>query len=811
MKLFSAFISVLFLLFGYTNISQAQTFVTIGGTEYQVDTLSRFKVGPGSYYTALNYHTSSVQLHTFFLEVDATNPYISFETVHGKDSLITCEGITSMAQRKSTEGKVYFGGTNGDFFVTAGDVGYPIHGSIVEGQMGRTPANTPHIAFLGKEPLIDNLFFTKSTCTIDGQNVPIDGVNVGRGDNQLIVYNTLNGNYTRTNAYGTEVLVELQPEAKWSINKTVKGRVVKVMDGKGNMQILPKHAVLSAHGTAAVLLKNLSAGDEVSLYIGVDKAGGNASQITAMLGGDRIILKDGVVQDNDWAENHPRTSIGYSADRTKIYFCVVDGRSSISAGITTKRLADIMKSAGASVALNLDGGGSSGLYLEKFGLMNNPSDGRERAVCNGIFAVNLAADDAQVAEILPLEQVVALPLYGSYTPVIYGYNQYGTLIDLQMKDLTFSCDPEVGTTNADGSFFANGSRDGILKVKKGELETAIRIKYLKEEGIALRLDSVIVDGYSDYPVELYAQVGDKKYPLAPYALEWKADDPTICSVKEGVITGLKNGETYIHGTLDALKCTLKVKVQIPESHAFSLLPLTNGGWTIKTSSNIKNAELLANGVKYTYSSGRSPFMELANAFEFYSLPESIRFVANPGAAAISKVTITGRENLTMTNVIYEYSNELTKEQDTEILLPLNTWFSKEVEHALFPVHFNSIKFAFVASGNTPGENTILMKNMELIYGQVSVGISSPRLLSSLVVYPNPVVNGKAYIALKKEELQIMNASIFDSKGQLLTIVSAADCTGELLELPVGNLSSGLYLVTVRMDNGECETVKLVIR
>ena len=95
--------------------------------------------------------------------------------------------------------------------------------------------------------------------------------------------------------------------------------------------------------------------------------------------------------------------------------------------------------------------------------------------------------------------------------------------------------------------------------------------------------------------------------------------------------------------------------------------------------------------------------------------------------------------------IYEYNNELSKNADTEILLSMKEWFSKEtVEHALFPVHFNSIKFPFVASGNPIGENVIQIKNMELVYEQVSVGVSSLKLLSSLVVYPNPVVDGRAY-------------------------------------------------------------------
>lgn len=811
MKKLAALFLPVFLLLNYTSLTQAQTTVIIGGTEYQVDTLSHFKVGPGSYYTALKYYTSGVKLRTFFLEVDATNPYISFEAVHGKDSLITCEGITSMAKRKSKEGKVYFGGTNADFFATSGDVGYPIHGSIVEGQMGRTPANTPHVAFAGKEVLIDNLFFTNSTCKIGDKVYTIDGVNVGRGENKLILFNTLNGNYTHTNAYGVEALVQLEPHVTWTVNKDLKAKVVKVVNGKGNMYIPAGHAVLSAHGNAAGLLTSLAEGDELTLFIGVNKSTGTASQITAMVGGDRIILKDGVVQDNDWAERHPRTAIGYSVDGKKIYFCVVDGRSSFSTGLTTKHLADIMKSSGASTALNLDGGGSSGMYLDKFGLMNTPSDGHERAVSNGVFVVNLSASDDVVAEMLPYEKTVMLPKYGSYTPVIYGYNQYGTLINLGLKDVTYSCEKEVGTVREDGSFFANGSRDGILKAKWNQLETSIHIKYLKEEKISLRLDSVIVDGYTGYPVELNAHIGDKEYPLAPYALEWNIDDPTVCSVNDGIVTGTKNGETIIHGVLGDLKCTLKVKVQIPEMHSFSLLPFTDGGWAVKASTNIKNMQLLSDGIRYTYSSGRSPFIELANTFDLYSLPNAIRFVINPGNAAVAKVIISGRENLLSSNSIYEYTNELVKGQNTEILLTMKEWFAKEPAHASFPIHFNSIKFPLVASGNMAGENTIQIKNLELIYDQISVGIPSLKLLSSLVVYPNPVMDGRAYVALNNKEMHIMSASIFDSEGRLLNVISADSSTCNLLELPVSKMLPGIYLVKVVMDDGGNETMKLIIK
>ena len=35
--------------------------------------------------------------------------------------------------------------------------------------------------------------------------------------------------------------------------------------------------------------------------------------------------------------------------------------------------------------------------------------------------------------------------------------------------------------------------------------------------------------------------------------------------------------------------------------------------------------------------------------------------------------------------------------------------------------------------------------------------------------------------------------------------------GGVLEIPVANLASGFYLVKVCMDNGECETLKLIVR
>ncbi len=85
---------------------------------------------------------------------------------------------------------------------------------------------------------------------------------------------------------------------------------------------------------------------------------------------------------------HPRTGLGLSRDHTRLYLVVVDGRSSTSVGMTCAELAALLLELGAWEAINLDGGGSTTMYVEGLGVVNRPSDGHERVVGNhlAIFA-----------------------------------------------------------------------------------------------------------------------------------------------------------------------------------------------------------------------------------------------------------------------------------------------------------------------------------------------------------------------------------------------------------------------------------------
>lgn len=86
---------------------------------------------------------------------------------------------------------------------------------------------------------------------------------------------------------------------------------------------------------------------------------------------------------------HPRTAVGTSDDSI-VYLVIVDGRAAQAAGMSLKELQSIMVWIGVDNAINLDGGGSSAMYIEGFGIVNHPTDNRtfdnqgERKVANAI-------------------------------------------------------------------------------------------------------------------------------------------------------------------------------------------------------------------------------------------------------------------------------------------------------------------------------------------------------------------------------------------------------------------------------------------
>lgn len=87
--------------------------------------------------------------------------------------------------------------------------------------------------------------------------------------------------------------------------------------------------------------------------------------------------------DSHFCERHPRTAVGIDRSGRTLIKVVVDGRwTGVSRGMNRTELGRLMIDLGAHRAINLDGGGSSTMFIEGQGVVNRPSDGSERVVSN---------------------------------------------------------------------------------------------------------------------------------------------------------------------------------------------------------------------------------------------------------------------------------------------------------------------------------------------------------------------------------------------------------------------------------------------
>jgi hypothetical protein len=205
----------------------------------------------------------------------------------------------------------------------------------------------------------------------------LDGLNVERGDNELILYTPQFDSDTGTDDSGVEVLVEMDAPAGVTDGGMVTGTVRQIRKDNGSTPIPFDHVVLSASGNArTILLDNVKSGDRIGFsqkiksYVGdcsTSPTGPDWTDAYASIAGAFYFLKDGEIRDFSddpgAAARAPRTAVAYNDDY--IFFIVVDGRDlAHSLGMSIRELAEFARDElGASYGIAEDGGGSSTMVV----------------------------------------------------------------------------------------------------------------------------------------------------------------------------------------------------------------------------------------------------------------------------------------------------------------------------------------------------------------------------------------------------------------------------------------------------------------
>ncbi len=759
---------ILFSLFSLLCIASSYA-ISLNGIEYTIDTLSMFPAGPGSTYYELRLlraDNGRGRLDAFLLAVDSRNPYVQVQQVLGKSKVTGCEVPSSMAKRSTTDTEIYFGGVNGDFFAYEAPVGT----TIINNQYALTPAGSGGGRRHGGIDA-DGRGVTAYTHTYSlkvempyDTTLTIHHVNDYRDENQLVLFNHHLGTTTGSNAYGTEVKIQLLEGETWKTTGTMKAKVLAKEENVGSMPLTAGYAVLSGHGSMQKELNKLNVGDELTLSFEM-RLDDELVNVAQLIGGDHyeaMILDDGkVAQSGFWNELHPRTGFGVSQTRDTIFMMVVDGRG-VSAGCTTKVMAEILKHHGAWNAVNWDGGGSSCMYIRPFDQMNNGSDGKERAVTNAMFAVaHVPEVDNNVVAIAPYMPNYYLPRYGVAAPQFLGYNKYGVLVETNVSGVTLSCAPEVGEILEDGRFLATGEKGGKLVATWGNVTTELDVRISSTAPIAIRIDTVLC-GPQPYKVEVEGTVGNNTVEILSSALTWSSADPTIATVDEdGNIVGVKNGTVVITGKLGTFTDQIVVKVEIPEADPLiwddfrqaSSWELKGSPTSFKPSLSVPEDPNAPVNLIFTYGSGRNPFIQLSKDSLLYSTPDKIRVPLTTNAVFEKVIVMIRANNSTTTDQVTFLNPKVGEENVLEI--DVKERFGDDA--AIYPLRFLSLKMV-PTSETTKGECYVTLPGIIEVFSEQTTNLENV-VSSQSSTNLKYIQNGNLYIQNVDKTYNILGTEV----------------------------------------------------
>jgi hypothetical protein len=285
---------------------------------------------------------------------------------------------------------------NGDYFLSSGR---PVHAFAQDGRLGQTPQ------LLGRALGIDatgtrvSMGFPNVSTTITTQSATATVTTaIPRWNSGPATGDSLSA-FT---AAGSDL--ETPPNNDCYAGLAASGSPVVHPDGPvdtamnvtgpprcgGDAALVPTSGVMldgSHFNASGDFLQSLQAGQSAQVTQSLGFPGA-----VDVIGGNPVLISNGAEQYQDLSgsdaffDRQPRTAVGVTADG-RMLLVVVDGRQpGYSVGMTLQELADLMQSLGAQNAINLDGGGSSAMWVNGM-RVNRPSDGVERGVGSALVVL----------------------------------------------------------------------------------------------------------------------------------------------------------------------------------------------------------------------------------------------------------------------------------------------------------------------------------------------------------------------------------------------------------------------------------------
>ncbi|MEQ1605952.1 MAG: phosphodiester glycosidase family protein [Pyrinomonadaceae bacterium] len=338
----------------------------------------------GIEYAEVTKEISGLKVNMNLLRLDLKK--VRLDVHHALDAAIGTEKTSSIATRHGAFAAINAGFFRLDTSIWAGDaVGIlMIDGKLLsESSQDRTVLKISNVPETSVEIVAPKtkIFFRQGT-----REIEISGINRELKNDELVLFKPEFQRTTLTGFDVKEVAIE-------------KGEVVH-MSASGNTLIPSAGVVLSASGARRTDLLALKIGDKVTLGERFEPVPGRTNgpmflvrTVEDMVTGVPQLIKDAKI-DITWEQEkssksfvetrHPRTAVAKLKDG-KFLMITVDGRSELSGGIGLQDLAEYLLELGATDAMNLDGGGSTTMFVDGK-VVNHPSDKEgERKVSDALL------------------------------------------------------------------------------------------------------------------------------------------------------------------------------------------------------------------------------------------------------------------------------------------------------------------------------------------------------------------------------------------------------------------------------------------
>jgi hypothetical protein len=351
---------------------------------------------PGAGVTYIRDQIKEVPWTVHVARVDRQRSDVGITTTLGKGTSFGMSLVSDQVKLFPAEFGKPLAAINGDFYSTdrlyPGD---PEGLQILRGQLVSAPVAQRSCIWIDADgnPHMTNAAAAFAVTWPNGTQTRF-GLNEERTSGTAVLYTSANGPSTRCSS-GTELILERaasdQPWLPLQVGKTYSARVRQV-NTRANSPITRDTAVLSISSSIYSKAPKVSAGEIIKLSTTTipDMAGAQTG-----VGGGPALVRGGKVLPHKSTGRHPRSAFGWSS---RYFFMVeVDGRQSMSAGMTYSELAEYMVRLGCTDALNLDGGGSATLWV--YGsVINRPSEGRERPSANALVVFQRKESETTAAK-----------------------------------------------------------------------------------------------------------------------------------------------------------------------------------------------------------------------------------------------------------------------------------------------------------------------------------------------------------------------------------------------------------------------------